>query len=406
MARKIAARVRPTRSDSESNDGDGSDSSSKIIQFNCPDTLDFSGGSVVLPLRITCYCRHHREKVGFNVHFAMKDVNGRIVGKGTSPPIMITDDHKSTDKSLQKFPQTPAYLGDMNWEVHAPTSNMNDTVSLDLTSPSGRRSLTLKDGSYSQSRRRPKPYEDTRSKPHRQRRAELQGNVEYPQPPPSISDSDSSLMTPFSAVSNPSSFDTLQTFPSVPSKENYSALPSPPNSSISPISPDSVFLDVNEFLLRDTSIIHPPQFFPLSPPETAPSSPPSSDYMPPPSAAAPLDLSGASFGYNILHSQHDQSLSLPAPRIQRLIPSSGPTYGGIEVTVLGSNFHASVRYDCVFGDTIATSTTRWSDNTLVCILPPRACPGVVSVALDGLKLDNGPEEPALFTYVNESDRSL
>jgi hypothetical protein len=28
----------------------------------------------------------------------------------------------------------------------------------------------------------------------------------------------------------------------------------------------------------------------------------------------------------------------PLPRMSRLIPSEGPTYGGVEVTVLGSNF--------------------------------------------------------------------
>ena len=36
-----------------------------ILQFNCTETVNFSGGTVVLPLRITCYCRHHKEKIGF-----------------------------------------------------------------------------------------------------------------------------------------------------------------------------------------------------------------------------------------------------------------------------------------------------------------------------------------------------
>jgi hypothetical protein len=67
-----------------------------IIQFNCAEILDFSTGSVVLPLRLTCYCRHHREKLGFHIHFTMMDHSSRIVGMGTSRPIMITDDHKTT----------------------------------------------------------------------------------------------------------------------------------------------------------------------------------------------------------------------------------------------------------------------------------------------------------------------
>lgn len=36
-----------------------------ILQFNCAELVNFSGGAVVLPLRITCYCRHHKEKIGF-----------------------------------------------------------------------------------------------------------------------------------------------------------------------------------------------------------------------------------------------------------------------------------------------------------------------------------------------------
>lgn len=37
----------------------------RILQFNCAEIVDFGGGAVVLPIRITCYCRHHKEKVGF-----------------------------------------------------------------------------------------------------------------------------------------------------------------------------------------------------------------------------------------------------------------------------------------------------------------------------------------------------
>ncbi|RXW21631.1 hypothetical protein EST38_g4228 [Candolleomyces aberdarensis] len=103
VAKKLAARVRPARSDSESGESKGSkpgrkqhEDTTNIIQFNCAEVLDFSTGSVVLPLRITCYCRHHREKVGFNVHFTMMDHTGRLIGSGMTKPIMITDDHKTT----------------------------------------------------------------------------------------------------------------------------------------------------------------------------------------------------------------------------------------------------------------------------------------------------------------------
>lgn len=37
----------------------------KIVLFNCGQFLDFNNGEVVIPTRITCYCRHHKEKYGF-----------------------------------------------------------------------------------------------------------------------------------------------------------------------------------------------------------------------------------------------------------------------------------------------------------------------------------------------------
>lgn len=76
------------------------------------------------------------------------------------------------------------------------------------------------------------------------------------------------------------------------------------------------------------------------------------------------------------------------------------------MTVLGENFHHVLQLNCVFGDVPASSTQRWSDNTLVCVLPPRASPGIVSVWFEGLEKTNDPSLPALFTYTDESDRAL
>ncbi|KAJ2925125.1 hypothetical protein H1R20_g11951, partial [Candolleomyces eurysporus] len=83
-------------------------------------------------------------------------------------------------------------------------------------------------------------------------------------------------------------------------------------------------------------------------------------------------------------------------------------HGGIEVTVLGANFHPSIQLNCIFGDVAASSTQRWSENTLVCVLPPRAVPGVVAVWFEGFpKVEDPLSSPAsLFTYLDESDRAL
>ncbi|KAI8613569.1 hypothetical protein BC830DRAFT_1131641 [Chytriomyces sp. MP71] len=68
----------------------------KIVLFNCSSYVDFSSGDTILPTRITCYCRHHNEKIGFCVYFIARDHNSCIVATGISPPILITDDHKGT----------------------------------------------------------------------------------------------------------------------------------------------------------------------------------------------------------------------------------------------------------------------------------------------------------------------
>jgi hypothetical protein len=96
---------------------------------------------------------------------------------------------------------------------------------------------------------------------------------------------------------------------------------------------------------------------------------------------------------------------LPPPRISRLIPGEGPVHGGIEVTVLGENFVRDLV--CVFGDSPAVPTHFWSSSTLVCILPPSATPGPVVVGIKGvpLRIEEG-QSLQLFTYKDDSDRSL
>lgn len=92
------------------------------------------------------------------------------------------------------------------------------------------------------------------------------------------------------------------------------------------------------------------------------------------------------------------------PLLQRLIPNEGPTYGGIEVTLLGSGFRSGLT--CMFGDVAASSTHYWSPNTLVCILPPAANVGTVVVSFKEYPLVIESQDVTLFTYYNENDRAL
>lgn len=86
------------------------DSEKRAIVFNCREVIDFgplvpinvdgqivSSQQVELPMRMACYCRHHGEKVGFRALFVVRDFTGKVVARGSTKSIMITDDHKAAN---------------------------------------------------------------------------------------------------------------------------------------------------------------------------------------------------------------------------------------------------------------------------------------------------------------------
>ena len=86
-------------------------------------------------------------------------------------------------------------------------------------------------------------------------------------------------------------------------------------------------------------------------------------------------------GHNVFgtsHSANPQRL----PIIHKLCPTEGSTAGGIEVTCLGSGFCQGL--EVMFGDSLATTTTYWSEASLVCLVPPAICAGTVVVTFKHL----------------------
>ncbi|KAI0339766.1 hypothetical protein BDW22DRAFT_1379742 [Trametopsis cervina] len=407
IERKVAARIRPARSDDENTEeplvipGRGRhEDSSKLIQFNCPEALDFSMGTVILPLRITCYCRHHREKTGFNVHFSMFDHNGRMVGSGVTRPIMITDDHKSTGVSKNFTPvTTPVEITpDPEWGL-----GMHER-----TDAPSKRKGRLDTGSE-RTKKRTKPYDGRRS-----------GRV-------SRKNSDGSLTSPL-----PSAFTTTRA--STPALSNGSSPSYRP--STEPATPDASDEVAAEAIADLLSSFEPSQiadssmFQDIAMPDAHPSLPQTdipvealaastfvsptlssalpvavSPQMLPMSSPPPINVA-QSMQYLFNPDPAPSTSVLPTPKIHRLIPATGPTYGGIEITILGANFHPNSQLTCVFGDARASSTHRWSDNTLVCLLPPTATPGVVAVWFDGIVKDEDGSPPTLFVYTDDTDRAL
>ncbi|THH29855.1 hypothetical protein EUX98_g4324 [Antrodiella citrinella] len=418
VARKLAARVRPARSDSESPDdariipGRGKhEDTTNLVQFNCPEVLDFSSGSVVLPLRITCYCRHHREKVGFNVHFTMLDHNGRIVGSGTTRPIMITDDHKSTGVNAKNNQGNTA---DTSPNPEWPYGTIGD-----LPDTSAKRKNSRLD-TTDRTKKRTKPYDSaTRSGKVIRRRgsnASL-GSLQSPLASGAVTRAPTRSPTPAQILqSEPMTIAAEQ--PSSPEPFDPSAAdvtatimaalenPATPSEEASVSSFEDIFmpdarsqleldLDSHTFSLDEMTN----SFLDAEP---MISTPMASEVM------QPISSSHAQAAANYMLFSDDPPPSLPGlspPKIHRLIPALGPTYGGIEVTILGANFHPAMQLNCIFGDLVSSSTQRWSDNTLVCLLPPSTTPGVVGVWFDGVeKHDDTP--PVLFTYTDETDRAL
>ncbi|KAG0269364.1 hypothetical protein BGZ95_002105 [Linnemannia exigua] len=72
---------------------------SRIMVFSSTEYVDISAGECMLPTRITCYCRHHNEKVGFRIQFTARDASGAVVASVLSNPVMMMDDHKSGKKA-------------------------------------------------------------------------------------------------------------------------------------------------------------------------------------------------------------------------------------------------------------------------------------------------------------------
>lgn len=102
----------------------------KILLFNCSELVDFTSGDAILPTRLTCYCRHHNERVGFCVSFFIQDPFGNVLASAISPPIMITDDHKSVKTrgvKRQRTESSPVTLTSQQQPFFLPTSTSSTT---------------------------------------------------------------------------------------------------------------------------------------------------------------------------------------------------------------------------------------------------------------------------------------
>jgi uncharacterized protein len=336
----------------------------------------------------------------------MSDHTGRVVGSGTTHPIMITDDHKSTGANAKHLPPAEADWSQVSGDgtpEKAISSKRKQSHTSETTLDQGKKRLKLNGTGTFRG--------ESKGISRRSSSGSLNSPTVFTSALPTRTTTPSQLASSgppsqFSGTAPPSPrvFDTfIASNAEIP-------LPSPRSSVASPCGPESAILDRPEVslsaqpLLEMTPLavaergVSPSTFLPTAPPSPVAISAPQYQLLQDTLASAPLPF--------MFFPEPPPTTPVLQPRIHRLIPSSGPIVGGIEVTVLGSNFHPSLQLNCRFGDAVASSTQRWSDNTLVCLLPPRATSGVVAVWFSGLQEAEDGTPPCLFTYTDESDRAL
>ncbi|KAJ1962664.1 SPT3 Dosage dependent suppressor of Ty-induced promoter mutations-like protein, partial [Dipsacomyces acuminosporus] len=437
----------------------------RIVIFNCNDLLDFSKGELVLPTRITCYCRHHNEKVGFCLCLTLKDYQGNVLATHMSPPIMITDDHKSTKfKTDRKVRGKSEYdrLGDGSaaYANHAlgslgtPHSNSGSLHLADGSSSGG-----FKGGRQAMSARNSptmRPYSHHSLLETYSQFASLAGT-------PSLGNTP--LGSPLLTAANLTGFDTSFHLPQAATMAgNYQVSNGPslfgnlagsPNAThVSAAAAAAAVAAANQIKVsttgtglsplsrrnsfnRGTNSVHvsPQTLLPMNQPLGNLQQQQQHQQQHQPSnfglqQAAGIDgnlLFGGQSAFpqgvnstaGSLMPQLNSSAT-EAVQITQLTPAQGPVAGGTSILISGRGFHPNMAV--FFGSVQAGLVQMLSPSNITCTLPPTNISGPVPVRIkDMLTMTvyeaNGtlanlqqpalhPGQQALFTYVEDTDQAL
>ncbi|KAJ3395590.1 SPT3 Dosage dependent suppressor of Ty-induced promoter mutations-like protein [Lobulomyces angularis] len=329
---------------------------SRIIIFNCAQYLDFSNGDTFLPTRITCYCRHHAEKIGFWDH------SKNIIATGLSPPILITDDHKSNKPKIMKKPSSLSAKKSNNINKNNSCNSLNEASLPNNFKINNQNILGLK------------LMEEILN--NNQQQTDLSGS------------SSSNVFENCNPYLSPPNyrFDNSQLLhnqQNVFSTSNDGNLKNRKRQRNSITGGNGDFSNDNQQLMLEDFLD-----FPLSPASENNSVFNAANF------STPANL--------IFQQQPNMVVRIPKPpNISKVIPAEGPIHGGLEITILGSDFFDGLTV--LFGD-IPALTTFWSQNTLVCVLPPSSVPGAVKVSFKELSIIEN--ENLTFTYKDETERAL
>ncbi|CAH0059388.1 unnamed protein product [Clonostachys solani] len=421
--RKRAARKKVKQIDAEKAWAD--DEAHRVVVFNTnevrewkPDSDDkerhLNGAMVIdCPTRIACYCRHHGEKMGFNIIFTMKDYKGRFVAQTMSPPIMITDDHKTAPlaslnphSSVSEQSELPAlgpsphngvfHHSPQSQEMaaqHAPMPPVRTPPSMSASIPPR---VLSRPASPSQGGRMAKKRKSSTPRvPNELAMTKLEHSPGPQGPTPQ-----SGAVSPFHT--NASNFPQPEPMFAQPNGHlPFAANPPTPGST-----DQTPFFGTHRSSSMDNLAMA--QLY-SAPPSNHASRAPSPNGLRnglQTQAQAPLTQT---MGPGLL----SMPINSPPPRqphmIHKVIPNEGPRMGGAEVTILGTGFFQGL--DVYFGNVKAVTTTFWGESSLVCLLPPSPVTGLVPVTCQhssgstsqSLPLSNN---PVFFRYIDDSENQL
>ncbi|KAI0443162.1 hypothetical protein F4803DRAFT_333704 [Xylaria telfairii] len=412
------------------------------------------------PMRIACYCRHHGEKLGFQVIITLKDYVGNVVAQGISSSIMITDDHKTPihptptpqqapQNQQQQSPQLPPQPPVTSGPPISSQASVSQPVMTHPTpiQPRGVHPLTSfqpnSGGSPSL------PFRHTHSASDIQSQGQKSPLNIPPGPYSNNSQSTTMVATPhdLSRQTSPASplsggsrkrkasiiskipvalaMTKIETNQPMPSNiRNDSAVVSAGNSPFSTnVLHNSLSgeLSNNEHMLNNvpqqlgvgsvTPNSSGKESFVFAGINNRPinvkqavnqlfSAPVSTH---PSRAPSPNQLRSDSQSLQLTQRPQDFGLEppMPAPTILRVIPNEGSKCGGAEITVLGRNF-TNDGLEVYFGPHKAITTTWWGATSLVCMLPPSPVAGPVSVTVK--QPGRGPVlQPTCFFHYKDDD---
>ncbi|KXS20058.1 hypothetical protein M427DRAFT_52324 [Gonapodya prolifera JEL478] len=351
------------------------DPGKRILLFNTNRYVDFESGSAILPTRVTCYCRHWDERVGFCIYFILRDHTSRVLATGLSPPILVTDDHKSAPKPSMNAVPGPGLV--LSKPIKPPPSRSTPL-------PAKRR------GRASSEEEHGKVGPVAMARQRRRERVSLVGPLAGVGAGPGTAQV-KVKREPESPRSPPSAPGTPGPAPADDSKGGAVGVASV----------------VEQLAAR-------------------------MDRSPPPptpivgAGARPwvVETDGAMYiGYAADEAHHGLhapgGVVAPAtgrrraedagdPVIARVVPGEGPLAGGVDVTVLGRGFRDGLTV--LFGDVPSPAVQVWNANTLVVVLPPARMPGPVVVGFKDVQAPAdarlGGEGMPLFLYKDDSDRAL